>query len=270
VVFHCRVLARQIVKPNVKHVTVIVILSSTILLVAFVFRSSAPSPQPAPIVIMARPYAIQAPPVGLLDRIMPQSRSWGWLWRLRYAVLGKSPIINLDSSIIDCSDSNLPAIITFLPDEPDLATSDGTQIWRLKTTEIQALRRRLKERPGQTIASPRIATGDKAQCRLYTGPGSKLINGIQQQPGLTVELVPTLRKATNDLTAIFCLSELVTNLSISTTNSSYGAVSIETNLDFAGRFQLTPEMPAIFVLPPPKTQKRLAVLVTSTVQKARK
>lgn len=259
-------------KPYAKRATVILaILACIVLLAALVPRPHAPSPQPAPIMIMAQPYVIPSPPVGLLDRFMPRTRSWAWLWRLRYAVLGKSPTINLNSSIIDCSDTNLSAIATLLPERPDFGTPDGMQVWRLKRIEAQALQRRLKENPDPILASPRVTTGDKTRTCLYTGQGAVLINGVRQQVGLTVDLLPVLRKGTTDLTAIFCFSEAITNLSIASFDPFLSdVVLIKTNLDFAGRFQLTPEMPAIFVLSVPGAEKRLAVLLTSTVQKARK
>ncbi len=82
---------------------------------------------PAPVVIMNQPYAIPASKVGFLDRVMPTSKAWAPLWRLRYALLGRRQEINIQSTIIDLTGSNPLAVIDCLPSKPDFASSDGTR-----------------------------------------------------------------------------------------------------------------------------------------------
>ena len=115
--------------------------------------------------------------------------------------------------------------------------------------------------------------GDKTECRLYCG-GAVPINGTQQQVGLNVHLLPHIRKDTIDLTAVFTFSEAVTNSAAMAADALHaGAISIQTNLDFAGRFQLPREMAGIFVLPgapASPNQKHLGLLLTSNVLQPKK
>jgi hypothetical protein len=78
-------------------------------------------------------------------------------------------------------------------------------------------------------------------------------------------VLPFIKKDMVDLTAVFCCSEPITNLA--------GAVSIRTNFDFGGRFQLSQDMAGVFVLAAPSRaaeEKRIALLLTSKLQRPNK
>src|SRR5258706_5784616 len=98
----------------------------------------------APVIIMNRPYTIPTPKIRLLDRIMPQSRASAWLWRLRYALLGKTKSINLDSTFIDITGSDLSTVAHGLPTNPDFTSSDGLRVWRLKQSDLHGLQQLFK------------------------------------------------------------------------------------------------------------------------------
>ncbi len=218
------------------------------------------APPPQPVMIMNKPYTIPTPGVGLLDRVMPQGASWGWLWKLRYAFFGKNQSIDIKSIVVDLNGLD-PGTVGALPAKPDYTNGQGLQVWRVKEADLQALRQLLKERPDRILASPRVTTGNKTQCGVYCGSPVP-INGTQQTVGLRLDLLPAIRKRTVDLTAVFFFTEAITNQAI-TTDDSGGPVSIRTNFDFAGRFQIPNEMDGIFVLTPPSgitNEKRMSIL----------
>src|SRR5258705_199279 len=77
----------------------------------------------APVIMMRQPFTIPPAKVGLLDRVMPTSKAWAPLWRLRYAVFGKIKSINLDSTIIDFTGLDISTLADLLPHNPDFAGS---------------------------------------------------------------------------------------------------------------------------------------------------
>ena len=256
------------VKPHIKRRWLILspILLACIALVALLVPGHN-TPPPAPVIIMSRPYTIPAPHVGLLDRVMPVSPSWAWLWRIRYALFGRTKTINLNSTIIDFTGSASSALADVLPTNPDYVGSDGLRVWRLREAEVHGLRQLFKEEPDQIVTSSRMATGDKVDTSLYCG-NSALVNGTQQQVGLSARVLPSIRQETTDLTAVFCFSEAMTNPPV-----AGGAVSIQTNFEFAGRFQLPKGMAGLLVLPPvpgSTNHKRLGLFLTSNVSQPKK
>ena len=225
---------------------------------------------------MSQPYKIPSPKVGWLDRVMPQSMSYAWLWRLRYTLFGQAKNINLNSEFIDLTGSDLTLLTNLLPTKADFVGSDGLRVWRVRKADLPGLNRCLNEKPERIIDSPRVTMGDKAVCALHSGPYA-VINGTLQPVGVTVNFLPYVGKDATDLTAVLCFSESLTNLSIATGNFPYaGVASIQTNFYLAGRFQLSRETAGIFVLPPATistNQKRIGLLLTSNViqpQKATK
>ncbi len=229
-------------------------------------------PPPASVIIMSRPYTIPATPIALLDRVMPSGPSWAWLWRMRYAIFGRIKTVNVNTSIIDFTGSD-SSVTKILPANPDFIGADGLRVWRLREHEVRGLRELFKEKPDQIVASSRMATGDKVECSLYCG-NSVLVNGRQQPVGLSARVLPSIRKGTTDLTAVFSFSEAITNTAISIGDAAgAGAVSIQTNFDFGGRFQIPKETAGLFVLPvaPVSTnQKLLGLLLTADVPQSKK
>src|ERR1044071_1811000 len=254
----------HLVKPQLKwgRLFLALIIAACIIVVGIAMTHRQIPPAPAPVIAMSKPYAMPATTLGLLDRAMPRGPSWAWLWKMRYAVFGKTRSIDLSSMIIVATDLDLSAVV--LPTRPDLASENGVQVWRIKEADLKTLRQHLKEKPEQILASPRVTTGDRSQCSVYCG-NSIVINGSAQQVGVSADLLPSIRKDTVDLTAVFCCSEPITNLA--------GAVSIRTNFDFGGRFQISRDVSGVFVLSAPTRsaeEKRIAVLLTSNVQRPKK
>jgi len=229
---------------------------------------------PAPVVIMNQPYAIPASKVGFLDRVMPTSKAWAPLWRLRYALLGRRQEINIQSTIIDLTGSNPLAVIDCLPSKPDFASSDGTRVWRLKEVELKVLRKRLKKAGDDHILdSSRVIMGDETEAHVSSG-NSIPINGKLQQVGFSVGLLPRIHKATTDLTIVVVHSQPVTNQPNSTADvPQASSVSIQTNFALGGRFQLPRQSAAIFVLHSASglmNQRDMGLLITPQVIKPKK
>src|SRR5437867_1914540 len=98
-----------------------------------------------------------------------------------------------------------------LPSKPDFASSDGTQVCRLKEVELKGLRKRLKEADDDRILdSSRVIMGDETEAHTLSG-NSILINGKLQQVGFSVDLLPRIHKATINLTIVVVHSQPVTN-----------------------------------------------------------
>jgi len=192
-----------------------------------------------PVVIMNQPYGIPRAKVGLLDRIMPTTKAWAPLWRLRYALFGRKKIISVESTLINFTASDPLRVIDLLPGQPDFAGSDGLQVWRLKDFEVSSLLKRLKEATDDPILfSGRITVGDGTQAQMLCASPVP-INGTQQQVGFSFDLLPRIRKGTTDLTAVVVFSKAVTNqITLGIDDPEIGSISIETNFAFAGQFQL--------------------------------
>ena len=107
---------------------IIILLSFSCITMAG-FLWPAPKKPLAPVVMMNQLYAIPPAKVGFLDRIMPTSKAWAPLWRLRYALLGRNKDIMIDSTIIDLTASKPLMMLDLLPAKPDFSSSDRLQVW---------------------------------------------------------------------------------------------------------------------------------------------
>ena len=227
-----------------------------------------------PVAIMNQPYTIPPPKAALLDRIMPTSKAWAPLWRLRYALFGRKQNITIQNTIIDLTGSNQLTVIDFLPGQPDFVNFDGLRVWLLREVELNVLRKRLKEAgDDHVLDSSRVSLGDETEAQLHSG-NSISINGKLQQVGFSVDVLPRIHKRTTDLTAVVVYSEAVTNQSVSSVAvSQTGSVSVQTNFALAGRFQLSRESAGIFVLhsaPGLTNQRAMGLLIKPQVMKPKK
>jgi hypothetical protein len=240
--------------------TIVACISIIGFLVGLPLTQHQTPPPPAQVIVMRKPYLIPTPKVGLLDKVMPLGPSWGFLWKLRYALFGKTRIIDLNSEFIDVTGLELSVVVP--PGKPDVTMEDGLRIWRVNEADLKGLRQLLKQKPEQVLALPRITTGSECKCSIFCG-GSVATTG--QQVGVSADVLPFIKKEMVDLTAVFCCSEAITNLA--------GAVSIRTNFDFGGRFQLSQDVAGVFVLAAPgrsADEKRIALLLTSKLQRPNK
>ena len=225
-----------------------------------------------PVAIMNQPYTIPRPKVGFLDRVMPTSKAWAPLWRLRYALFGRKQNITIQNTIIDLTGSNQLAVIDFLPGRPDFVNLDGLRVWLLREVELNVLRKRLKEAgDDHVLDSSRVSLGDETEAQLHSG-NSISINGKLQQVGFSVDVLPRIHKRTTDLCRGCLLGS--GNESVSFECRWFpGSVSVQTNFALAGRFQLSRESDGIFVLhsaPGLTNQKDLGLILIPQVLQSKK
>jgi hypothetical protein len=219
-------------------------------------QQSPPTQEPA--TFFKTPYTIPTPRVGLLDRVMPMGPAWAWLWNLRYAILGKTRVLDINTMIIDLKGLDASALTPKA--KPDVASQDGFQVWRTRASDPDRLRQLLKDTPEHILLAPRVTTGDRVQASIYTGT-SFVKNGIQQQSGIKADFLPVIRDNTLDLTATLQCSETVTNTD--------GTVITRTNVDLAGRFLLSQDAPGVLILATATRsteEKRIAIILNSKVQ----
>jgi hypothetical protein len=223
------------------------ILSLIACVLAAMFLLRGRQPRPPPIIIFAQPYSFLHQKPSLFDRLLPQNPSWAWLWRMRYAVLGKPKSLTIDSAIVEFTSSADPLQNLSLR-APDSAGPGGVQVWLLDNAELKAVRRRLQEGASQNIMSHQVATGDRTESSIFAG-FTMLVDGAQIPVGFSGQYSPRLRENLVDLTVALQQSETVTN-EPPVRSSAPGAtkgLSVRTNLTVAGRFQI-PKDAAIFLI----------------------
>lgn len=193
---------------------------------------------------------------------------------MRYGLLGRKKVINIDSTIINLRASNSLMVVDLLPGQPDFARSDGLRVWRLSESEVNSLRKRLKEATDDHIlASSRVTTGDGAEAQIFCG-SSIPINGKQQQVGFSVGLLPRIRKGITDLTAVAVFSEAETNQTTFVSKILRPVpLPFKPILPSGGRFQLSRESAGIFVFHSSSgltNKKEIGLLLTSQVLQPKK
>ena len=181
--------------------------------------------------------------------------TWGWFWRLKEAVLGRSKMITLNTTVI--SMFSTPGLA-----EPQFADTNQFQAWILANSELDALRRRLEQTPGNKLLSrPRAALGDRVQATLNAGD-------------FRAEFLPRIHSKVTDL----CVG-------ISQTRPAGGwppfvigqltrsnVLSMETNFAIAARFQI-PNGKGVFMLATPhdlSDGNQIGVIISVELPKAKK
>jgi len=199
----------------------------------FIFR---PSP-PATAIVMPLPNGIPAQKPTLLERWIPPT--WGWAWRLKELILGRSKPITLKAALFDFGGSSNLVSPLFLLREPQFANTNGLQVWILSENELDAVCRGLEQTPGNEIlARPRVSTGDGIECRLYVGT-TLSIDGTQRAVGLNAHFLPRVRRDSTDLFVVITHTAAVTNQTTATTGLPIAqSVSIRTNVAVAARIQI--------------------------------
>ena len=102
----------------------------------FVMRTP---PYPPPVVIFSQPYVFPQPRRGLLDRIMPRNPAWAWLWRLRYAVFGKTKSVTINTDFVELLNSE-DLVAKLRLGGPEYSGAEGLRVWRLGGLDLNALR----------------------------------------------------------------------------------------------------------------------------------
>jgi hypothetical protein len=204
-----------------------------------------------PIILFPPGYQIPTQGRNILDRVMPYGPSGNWLWKVRYALFGRTKVIHIGATFFDFPKSGL-RVIEDLP--PDLATPDGLQIWRLSGSQVSMLKIQAQN---FVLSTPGIITGNNVRAGMVAGSS---VLGIPRTVGVNIDVLPSMRRDTMDLIGVYSFSEAITN------PSSPPAILIRTNFEFAARIQLPPEVGGILVLAPPPTspnQPRIGLILTA-------
>jgi hypothetical protein len=212
-----------------------------------VFMTRQPTPV-APVMFLPKPYQMPGPGVFMLERWLPATPSWAWLWHLKDAVFGRRSPVDLQVSIIKLAVSSEALVSRLYLQYPADAVTNGERVWLIPNEQLDELQRELKKDPAnQFVNAARISTGDQIAASLFSGE-AVVVNGFTNSVGLTVEMFPRVHHDSTDLTARMLFSEIVTNSSpIDPSATSPPAITIRTNLDVGARFQI-PETYGVFLL----------------------
>ena len=209
-------------------------------------------------------YRIPPLKLTLFERWTPRTPAWGWLWRMRERIWGRAKVIDFGARLMDLTGSS-ESLPTSLPlANPAFTGTNGLRAWLIPEAELAKLRHDLEEEAAPDLLySPRITTADGMEARLFSGTTIP-VDGLQREVGLSLDVLSRVTAQGTDLITVLALSELGTN---KTGGMSDGAVSIQTNLALAARFQV-PKGSGLFLLeetPGRERRKRLAVIVSVKV-----
>jgi len=185
---------------------VVVLLLLGIGLTAWLSRPSAPS---VPVVFLT-PQQLQAKPA-FWRRLVPRA-AWLWLWRLKTTLAGTPRVVDLSASALELAEwseaqenSRLAAKVL---GQPDLAGTNGLQVWLLDEARLKALQQELSRVPGFTGHQSRITTADGSEAMIFMG-SSVSVGGVTNQVGLAALFLPRVRDNLLDLTTAMSFSEAV-------------------------------------------------------------
>jgi hypothetical protein len=139
------------------------------------------------------------PPI--IHRWIPATPGWGWFWRFKEAVFGRTKTINLDARVIRCHgpETSFPVLAE---KEPQFTGTNGLKVWLVGASELEQWRHRLEQETGsELLYQPRFAISDGVQASMYSG-GGVWIAGRQQNVGLLSEMLPRIRGQVTDLSAL--------------------------------------------------------------------
>lgn len=203
------------------------------------FLMVRPEP-PATVILMPLAAAIPPLELPLPDRWIP--RSWGWLWRLKYALLGELKAVTFEVKVIDFAGSSESVRANYSLGPSNFEDRNRMRVWLLGDDDVRSLRHDLKQKPGHRVrSSPKVITASGVQSSLQSVETIS-IDGTPNKVGLMMTLAPRIRQKSTDLTAIITFTECVTNQPADRTKASPApAISIQTNFAVAARIQIPKE-----------------------------
>lgn len=191
------------------------------------------------------------------DRWIPTT--WGWLWRLRYALLGKPATIQIEGKLVRLASSSDPRLAGALSGHAPLTASNGVCAWILPDGELRELRCRLELLEG-------YGHGVQANLLQTTTVGGK---GAPILVGVFFNCLPRARGKSSDLTVAICHSDVVADPPppIGVVIAA-NAFPLHTNLALAAKMQIPPGN-GVFLLDTNHADprgKRVGVFISSKVQ----
>lgn len=216
-----------------------------------------------PVMVQALPNGISPYKPSVLHQWIPPT--WGWFWRLKEFVLGRTKIVTLNTTVFACNGLSNPVSVALSLKEPLFSDTNGLQVWIVGESDLAPLRRRIEETPGNhLISSPRAVLGDRVGASMFVG-GSVPIDGVQRQVGLAAEYLPRVHRGMIDLSTVIAQTGAVTN-------QAAAAVSLHTNFTVAARIQI-PRGSGVFLFkngPEGTNAHRIGIVLTATVPSPKK
>jgi hypothetical protein len=220
-------------KTNVCRVRALVVLLVCAGGLWFLIPGSAPSPEAT---ILPPDHSIPAPPLPIPDRWIPMT--WGWLWRLRSAVLPANPTIDIETKLVRLTNSDKPLLDETLEGHTPLISSNGVHAWIGSEEQLDALARRFEQKRDYSVRISRMTTGPGVlanQSMTTTVP----INGAQVAVGDSLTQAVLKRGKSIELTGSFTSWEAVTNASTRIPGQKE-QISLRTNLTLAANLLIPP------------------------------
>lgn len=188
----------------------------------------SPAAPPA-VTILPPDYVIPSPAMPLPDRWIPMN--WGWLWKLRYALLGKPPVIDIETKLLrlgEISDSHLQgALAARVPH----SMSNGVRAFVLPESALDNLGHELEAQEDCKVAQGSMTSGQGVLATLSMTTGVE-IDGAKVPVGDSITYAIVKRRGSIELTGSFHSWAAVTNAP-SPTALQNEIVRLETNMTLA-------------------------------------
>lgn len=192
-----------------------------------------PSAPLAHVTILPSHYTIVSPSTPVPDRWIP--RTWGWLWKMRYAILGKPITVIIETRVMHFREADTLKLQQLLEDPAPLASSNGVRAWILPDAEMKPLALRMERRVRENrLGRMSLGPGVLATMSMST---SRLIHNLPSPVGDTISYTVRQRGNSVDLTGAFLSTEVMTNTS-NDAEDSRAILSLHTNLALAVRMQI--------------------------------
>jgi hypothetical protein len=188
---------------------------------------------PPEVTVLPPDYSIPAPAPPAPDRWIPLK--WGWLWRLRYAVLGKPAVVDVETRLIRFREMRPRQLQQLLDGRAPLVSSNGVRAWIIPETEIKSLGLRLDLQRSEERGA-RLSFGFGGLSSMSSTAAST-IQGIQGAVGDTYTYAVRRCGDSLELTGAFTSTAVVTN-ALFRAPDPREVISLHTNLNLTARMQI--------------------------------
>ncbi len=168
------------------------------------------------------------------DRWIPMN--WGWLWKLRYALLSKPATFDIETELIRFREPGVPPLGQVLNGRAPLVSTNGVRAWMLPANEVKALGLRLELEEECEYQTGRMNLGQGVLATL-SGTTSPLVQGSQIAAGYTITHAVRKRGDSIEISSRFTSSEVVTN-ALTRSPDPTELISLHTNLTLAASMQI--------------------------------
>jgi len=190
-------------------------------------------PMPPFVTVLPPDHSIPPPPLRMPDRWIPMH--WGWLWKLRYAVLGKPASANLGTTLFRFHELQTPQLQQLFAGRAPFLFTNGVRAWMIADAEVKSLTPGLQLHATESRRS-RISLGFGVLATMSTGGGPPF-QGVPMAAGNTLTCAVIKRGDGIELNARFVCTEIVTNAPARIPNGAE-TVRLHTNLMLVARMEI--------------------------------